>query len=874
MLQKSIVLITCLLTFSFALMGQSTTISGTVTEQGKPVGEVIITISDTSNRQIAYCFSDSQGRYSVQFNSKSDSVVLGLGAFNMKPQTHRLPNQTQVQNYSVTLSAFDIKEVFVSAPKVYSKGDTINYSVEKLVKITDANIEDLLKRLPGIKVLKTGEILYNNETISHFYVEGLDLMEGRYTMVSQRVQPKMVETVQVLENHQPIKALRDINFENKAAINLKLRPEVRSILKLSTKVGGGVEQPDLPLWLAELTAMQLSNASQILTGVEVNNVGKETSVKSDLTNPSSSAELLYSNSISNPPIATELYRQNQDATAHFSTVKKANEKWQLRLNAIYQHTDDHAEGERKATYPSISGDTTSYLQTSNVHSWSDYAFVSLDATQNSNDLYMKHQLEGSLHFNEGSTALGFDSLNTLENILVRSYHLKGHTYVVNSKRGFELNVNANIKKSPQTLSFSDVPSNFVGLNLLSNAIQQQVDYSSSSISILGNSLREKKWHSWTLNPTFSIKASLESLTSDLDLSLGASIPDTLQNRLNMGKALANAGLSLLYDSRKFEVRIDLLAGAELHIARGKLPVDTTFNKLMPALYPYFSLRYKPKYNIMLNASYFLSYSLPNASDLYGGCMLNSYQNLSRYNMSLPMSIRQSVQFEASHRRAVDMIFQKMTLFYSHTHKQSMERCVFSGLLTQNEVVFRRNQRYSYGGSYSFSKGFSEPDGKLDLDFTYNHQKSSILVSSTIADQHSEVIGVKESLFLNPIKWLLIEQSTAYSYNQSSIDNQFDYISARFMQNYLKIGVTLPCGLLTEFNVSNYFGKMQQNSYNFWLPNLSIAYRWYRYHFSLKWNNITNTNFFESTNVTALYNSYTLQKIRGSSVLLSVFIELN
>ncbi len=64
----------------------------------------------------------------------------------------------------------------VKAPERRVKGDTIVYDVAAMTKAGDRNIEDVIKKIPGIQVDDSGGISYDGEPINHFYIEGLDLM--------------------------------------------------------------------------------------------------------------------------------------------------------------------------------------------------------------------------------------------------------------------------------------------------------------------------------------------------------------------------------------------------------------------------------------------------------------------------------------------------------------------------------------------------------------------------------------------------------------------------------------------------------------------------------------------------------------------------
>ena len=72
-----------------------------------------------------------------------------------------------------------------------------------------------------------GKISYNGKNISKFYVEGMDLTDGRYNQLTNNLQAGAVKSVQILENHQPIRALQKKLTTEDIAINLKLKDNFR-----------------------------------------------------------------------------------------------------------------------------------------------------------------------------------------------------------------------------------------------------------------------------------------------------------------------------------------------------------------------------------------------------------------------------------------------------------------------------------------------------------------------------------------------------------------------------------------------------------------------------------------------------------------------
>ena len=120
----------------------------------------------------------------------------------------------------------------MKAQKIYMGGDTINYNVASFLNKNDQSIAEVLKRMPGITVFNTGQIAYKGLPIKNLYIEGLDLMKGRYGIATNNVDPNSISTVQVLENHQEIKALKKLRPEERASINLKLKEGVKGVFNL------------------------------------------------------------------------------------------------------------------------------------------------------------------------------------------------------------------------------------------------------------------------------------------------------------------------------------------------------------------------------------------------------------------------------------------------------------------------------------------------------------------------------------------------------------------------------------------------------------------------------------------------------------------
>ena len=171
-----------------------------------------------------------------------------------------------------------LKEVTVKADRIREQGDTISYRVGSFAQAQDRSIGDVLKRMPGIDVAKSGKIQYQGEDINKFYIEGADLLGGKYGIATNGISHEDVGAVEVMENHQPMQVLSGIAFSNKAAINLKLKNKAKATWSFHGDAAGGYSwEPAGAIWDGELFAMAVMPGFQNITTLRTNNTGENLS---------------------------------------------------------------------------------------------------------------------------------------------------------------------------------------------------------------------------------------------------------------------------------------------------------------------------------------------------------------------------------------------------------------------------------------------------------------------------------------------------------------------------------------------------------------------------------------------------------------------
>ncbi|MCF8450971.1 MAG: outer membrane beta-barrel protein [Taibaiella sp.] len=126
----------------------------------------------------------------------------------------------------------------VAAIKI--KGDTTEYMADSFNVKTGASVEDLLKKLPGIRVDKNGQITAQGETVQKVLVDGEEFFSDDPKVVTQGLQANTVEKVQVFDKKSDQALFTGIDDGEKTkTINLQLKENMKKGFFGKADAGGG-----------------------------------------------------------------------------------------------------------------------------------------------------------------------------------------------------------------------------------------------------------------------------------------------------------------------------------------------------------------------------------------------------------------------------------------------------------------------------------------------------------------------------------------------------------------------------------------------------------------------------------------------------------
>jgi hypothetical protein len=110
---------------------------------------------------------------------------------------------------------------------IYYKGDTLIYTADSFKVKPNATVEDLLKKLPGVKVDAAGKITTQGKTIEKVLVDGDEFFGGDPTVATRNLNATNIESVQVYDKKNEVSADGSKDDETIKVMNLKLKEDAK-----------------------------------------------------------------------------------------------------------------------------------------------------------------------------------------------------------------------------------------------------------------------------------------------------------------------------------------------------------------------------------------------------------------------------------------------------------------------------------------------------------------------------------------------------------------------------------------------------------------------------------------------------------------------
>ncbi|MEN9963090.1 MAG: hypothetical protein RL582_185 [Bacteroidota bacterium] len=239
----------CLFLISFTAKSQNAAIQGKIidTATGKGIqNAVVMLLNEGDSLLSAFCRTDKNGAFSISGQKAGKRIVM---------ITHPL-FADYVDNITISEGKNDLRSIPITSKSklletiivrtggaIKIKGDTTIYTADSFNVSANANVEELLKKLPGIQVDKSGEIKAMGEKVEKVLVDGEEFFGDDPGMAVKNLRADAVKEVQVFDKKSEQAAFTGIDDGNtKKTINLKLKEDKKKGYFGKLSLAGGLAE--------------------------------------------------------------------------------------------------------------------------------------------------------------------------------------------------------------------------------------------------------------------------------------------------------------------------------------------------------------------------------------------------------------------------------------------------------------------------------------------------------------------------------------------------------------------------------------------------------------------------------------------------------
>ena len=208
-------------------------ISGTVITDGdkQPLESATVYLERIKDSTlVTYTISDRDGKFNLEGKAydKSLNLYISYVGYRTHKQVITLDKET-ITLEDVKLQTDDnaLDEVVVtSRAPITVKKDTLEFNVASFKTKRDANVEDLLKQLPGVEVDEAGKITVNGKDVNKILVNGKPFFGNDPTITTRNLTKELISKVQITDTKTKAQAFtgEEGDDENKT-INLTIKED-------------------------------------------------------------------------------------------------------------------------------------------------------------------------------------------------------------------------------------------------------------------------------------------------------------------------------------------------------------------------------------------------------------------------------------------------------------------------------------------------------------------------------------------------------------------------------------------------------------------------------------------------------------------------
>jgi len=884
-------LVGCL--WTLGVSGQAVRVTGTLrTVEGEPIPNASVRISDAQGRVVAFKASDAKGSFLIILPPAPSTDSLRLLVDHLGYARVEVPISQGRTRYDISLEEkpIDLSEVKVkSRPRMDMRGDTLSYDVGSFAKTEDRSIGDVLRRMPGMEVSENGQISYNGQSISNFYIDGDDLLDDKYSIGTKTIPHAMVQKLEVLQNHQPLKVLKNKTLSDRVAINLVIKDDARLKHSGQAKVGIGLPHQ----YDSELNSILFNKKYKTLNVLKGNNVGEDlaadftafhiSDMLADAGNTRPQA-LLSSGTAGTPPLPRHRYYTNNSGSLNLNNLVNLRSGIQLKAN-IHGMLDGNNMVYNSWSELFLGDDTVRYSEWQDIDRHPFLADASLTVTANEPGHYFNNILKLDFSGDLGISSLQSNDVNMHQRLQTRVRDFSNTLeYIPELKNGNVVNFYwyVNYFNRPQQLTIEP------GINE----------------AVLNNGVPFDRLHQQGETPTWFSRAS-----AAYGLTKGV-----IRQRYRLGMISEWQGLRsalLLTQAGGRETPYTGSAGNDLSWRRHRLFLDGTYEykrgfweatMVLPLAVqgiaykdsafalsktenrwlfnPSVRVKRMTTHEDYLSLDYHYANQLGNINGVFRGAILVNYRNIQANSADLQEHDNHTMALRYNFQRAVNMLFMHAGVSYSRSTANTIASNVVSDNIASMVLLPFENRVNSVSLNGALSKFIFAFGATASLKASWSISRLNQLVNGNTLPFSNRSLKVSPAFEVRLFGKISFNYDGTGTWTTSRLVRKDASLHVpnqriRLLDQTVNLSYSLLHNTFLRISGQHQYANQEQSSTGYFFADASLRHRFalWRMEMELKLTNLANVIAYETYSLTANQLSYSRYALRGRMALISCTFNL-
>ncbi len=867
-------------TFLFGNVCAQNFLSGNIKDSlsNTPIYGATVTLQ-TNGKIESYAITDINGRFSIKYKSISDTIFLNLSHINYSRKLIGIDNFSNNHIFKLSPQKNTLSEVTVKSLPITKNGDTISYKVERFISKDDRVIGDLIKRLPGIAVAANGLITFNGKAISNYYIEGLDLLEGKYNLANNNINIEAVDKVQILENNQPIKVLDSNSVVTNPALNIKLKSNAVNKVYKNIETTAGLDTSIL--FGINFKLMRFAPKKQYLGGAKTNNYGDNyendivehyTLDNIDELKKTENKESFLNMQNPTPPIISKTYSTlNKTSFVYYNGLKLLNNSKQLKYTIDFYKDNQNFYFNKTSNYY-LPNNIITIIENQNTNAMRYLLRGSVKYVINRPGLYLSNKLKISVDKENDLNSI--ESTNPIVQKLSSDFLIASNDLMLYKKIGKKL-VQAN-----SYFSYSNLPAQVqispgIFTDLYNHSLPYDLFVQSASIKNFKttNSFSFKENFLGLLHK-FNFLISYENalLKSEARINYNnkeIALSDSFRNNLSMSNFFTEVSNTMSYNKKRLTISVTLpIQIGNIVTENGLNSYDKSFVFFNPSA----QVNYKISQYFDLGFNSLFKKEIGKNATNATGIIARSYRNLQQGQTTIPIEEIKPLSLSLSYKNIRKSIFGfvNTSILYSKSNLNFDQQ--YLGFTLINKYTTVANSFKSTFIVANISKYFRDIQLNVSLNTSLSGNRLNVILNSKNLVLKNNTTNYTFTTNTRAIKKTYIEITTQYISSGSKLQNQFSEKPFKQFNNSFTVSRSLG-KLISIKNVINYYSSNLKQNNNWVFIDLGVNAKFKKCDLSIAANNLGNYKNFMWAEIgenTIIKNEY---KLRGRNILLKLSTRL-